>query len=53
MGRRVREHLDARGDPPRDLIAAAFVAAPFEREQTANGVAGVAQTSGKAVSRTP
>lgn len=53
MERRVREHLEARGDSPRDLIAAAFVAARFVREQTANGVAAVNQTSGKAVSRTP
>jgi len=33
MDRRVREHLEARGDSPRDLIAAALVAARFLREQ--------------------
>jgi hypothetical protein len=33
MARRVREHLEARGDSPRDLIAAALVAARFTREQ--------------------
>lgn len=33
MDRRVREHLEARGDSPRDLIAAALVAARFHREQ--------------------
>ena len=33
MHRRVREHLQARGDSPRDLIAAALVAARFLREQ--------------------
>lgn len=34
MARRVREHLEARGDSPRDLIAGALVAARFKREQT-------------------
>jgi hypothetical protein len=34
MDRRVREHLEARGDSPRDLISAALVAARFLREQT-------------------
>jgi hypothetical protein len=33
MNRRVREHLRAHGDSPRDLIAAALVAARFYREQ--------------------
>ena len=33
MERRVREHLEARGDSPRDLISAALVAARFHREQ--------------------
>ena len=33
MDRRVREHLEARGESPRDLIAAALVAARFHREQ--------------------
>jgi hypothetical protein len=33
MQRRVREHLEARGDSPRDLISAALVAARFHREQ--------------------
>jgi hypothetical protein len=33
MNRRVHEHLEARGDSPRDLIAAALVAARFHREQ--------------------
>jgi hypothetical protein len=33
MNRRVREHLEARGDSPRDLIAAALVAERFHREQ--------------------
>lgn len=33
MNRRVHEHLEARGDSPRDLIAAALVAARFLREQ--------------------
>ena len=33
MDRRVREHLEVRGDSPRDLIAAALVAASFLREQ--------------------
>jgi len=34
MNRRVHEHLQARGDSPRDLIAAALVAGRFHREQS-------------------
>lgn len=37
MDRRVREHLEARGDSPRDLIAAALVAGRFHREQNGFG----------------
>lgn len=33
MERRVRAHLEARGDSPHDLITAAFVAARFHWEQ--------------------
>jgi hypothetical protein len=33
MNRRVHEHLEARGDSPRDQIAAALVASRFLRER--------------------
>lgn len=37
MERRVSAHLQARGDSPRDLIAAALVAGRFQREQSGFG----------------
>ena len=37
MDRRVSAHLQARGDSPRDVIAAALVAGRFQREQIGFG----------------
>lgn len=51
MDRRVREHLEARGDSPRDLIAAALVAARFHREQNGIDRNGEAPNRGQGVSQ--
>ena len=48
MERRVHAHLEARGDSPRDLIAAALVAARFHREQSGmeRAITGLAPAAG-------
>lgn len=51
MDRRVREHLRARGDSPRDLIAAALVAARFHREQNGFDRAQEQQLQTRGISR--
>lgn len=51
MERRVRAHLEARGDLPRDIIAAALVAARFHREQNGFALAAAAVKQSNGVSQ--
>ena len=51
MERRVHAHLEARGDSPRDLIAAAFVAARFQREQNGSAAMTAAPARSNGVSQ--
>jgi hypothetical protein len=51
MERRVRAHLEERGDSPRDLISAALVAARFHRGQSAPDRNPQAPNGGQSVSQ--